>query len=166
MPQTTLRTDWALAQIKPNADRLAERNLLRQGFRVFLPRLASTRRSGARFVTASRPVFPGYVFVGQQAGAARWQAVNATQGITRLVSFGGTPARVPGALIAALRERVAQDTVPPVAPGDKVRLTAGAFADFVATVETLSPERRVWVLLDLLGGATRVAVDAGDLRLI
>jgi len=41
---------------------------------------------------------------------------------------------------------------------DPVRLTSGAFAEFVATVEKISPGQRVWVLLDLMGRTARVAV--------
>jgi len=35
----------------------------------------------------------------------------------------------------------------------------------VATVETLAPERRVWVMLELVDRMTRVAVTASDLRM-
>ena len=40
----------------------------------------------------------------------------------------------------------------------------GPFADFIAEVEKIAPERRVWVLMDLMGSQTRVAVGADQLR--
>jgi len=43
-------------------------------------------------------------------------------------------------------------------------MTHGPFADFVAEVEKIDPDRRVWVLLDIMGGKTRIAVDAGQVR--
>ena len=49
-------------------------------------------------------------------------------------------------------------------PGDQVAMTQGPFADFVAEVEKIEPDQRVWVLLDIMGGKTRVAVDAGQVR--
>ena len=40
-----------------------------------------------------------------------------------------------------------------------MHLLSGPFAQFVATVESLAPQQRVWVLLDLLGSRTRVSVE-------
>jgi transcriptional antiterminator RfaH len=48
-------------------------------------------------------------------------------------------------------------------PGDRAHVLSGPFAQFVATVESLAPQRRVWVLLEILGGETRVWLDAGQL---
>lgn len=49
-------------------------------------------------------------------------------------------------------------------PGDQVAMTQGPFADFVAEVEKIEPDCRVWVLMDLMGSQTRVAVGADQLR--
>lgn len=155
---------WLLAQLKPNCGRIALRNLHRQGFRSYLPLIEETMRAGRSFVTRKVPLFPGYVFVADQAeNAHRWRAINATTGIARLVSFGARPARVPGAFIAGLMQHSADgETLLPVAvaPGDTVRLATGPFADFVATVERIAPDRRVMVLIELLGRPTRLTVPA------
>jgi len=50
--------------------------------------------------------------------------------------------------------------------GDQVRMTSGTFANFVATIETIAPDRRVWVLMEIMGGQTRVAVTADQLRTV
>lgn len=159
---------WFLAQLKPNAARIAERNLLRQGFRTFLPLEEVTRRLRGRFVRSPRPLFPGYVFVAFDPREGLWRAINATSGITRIVGFGGTPAPVPDAIVAGLMERCdATGRLRPAAepsPGDPVRLASGPFAEFVGRVESLAPERRVWVLIDLMGRQTRVAVGTDQLR--
>jgi transcriptional antiterminator RfaH len=42
--------------------------------------------------------------------------------------------------------------------GDEITITTGPFANFVGTVQGLAPQQRVWVLLELLGNLTRVAV--------
>ena len=49
-------------------------------------------------------------------------------------------------------------------PGDQVALTTGPFANFVVEVEQIAPDRRVWVLMEFMGGQTRVAVGAEHLR--
>ncbi len=61
--RVTLMNHWYLIQFKPNSHRLAERNLLRQGFETFLPMQEVTRRKASRFVNDLRPLFPGYMFV-------------------------------------------------------------------------------------------------------
>lgn len=159
---------WYLAQLKPNAAAIAQRNLERQGFRTFLPVEEGTRRHRGRFVTAERPLFPGYVFVAFDAEHGPWRQINSTRGIARLVSFGRDPAPVPRALMARLGEggAAAQARVPRALPrpGDRVRVTKGPFADFLAEIERVAPDRRVWILLELMGGRARVSVDRGQLR--
>jgi hypothetical protein len=56
-------TSWFLAQFKPNSHRIAERTLLRQGFRIFLPLHEETTRIRGKFTVQMRPLFPGYLFV-------------------------------------------------------------------------------------------------------
>jgi len=162
-------TTWFLAQLRPNCAQIAERNLARQGFRTFLPLEQGTARRSGRFVDALMPLFPGYIFVAVQTAAGQWRTINSTYGVTRLVSFGQEPAPVPLDIVSQLMLRcdAAGKLLPPrlLKPGDQVRVTAGPFAQFVAEIETIAPDRRVWVLMEIMGGQTRVAVKADQLRL-
>lgn len=160
---------WYLAQIKPNAFQIAERNLRRQGFAVFAPTLAQTVRRMGRTIAEQRPLFPGYLFVGFAPETAPWRAINGTYGVSRLVSFSAAvPAEVPLAIVSGLIARCddAARLLPPkvFAPGTEVQLIGGPFADFVATVEAMAPDRRVWVLLECMGQTARVAVPVEGLR--
>ncbi len=161
-------SSWFLAQMKPNSHAIANRNLVRQGFETFLPLQEETRRVQGRFATRKRPLFPGYIFVAMDPNSGAWRSVNSTYGISRLVGLGGTPTPVPNALIDALRARCDDDgkLLPPSLPhpGDDVMLTKGPFADFVARVESIAPDRRVWVLMEMMGGQTRVAIDPEHIR--
>ena len=159
---------WFLAQLKPNSHQIAQRNLLRQGFEVFLPMVDLTTRRNGQFKTQTKPVFPGYIFVGFGARSPAWSAVNATQGITKLVSFGDTPAPVPDGIIDALVLRYATPNQPvedeTFEAGADVRVSAGPFTDFIGQVESVAPDQRVWVLLELMGRKTRMGIPARDLR--
>lgn len=163
------RSSWFLAQLKPNSSHIAERNLTRQGIRTFLPTEDCTKRMRGKFVTAPRPLFPGYIFVQIDTGAGNWRTINSTHGITRLVSFGREPAPLPLDIVSQLMLRcdAAGKLLPPtlLKPGDQVCLTSGPFADFVGRIEAIAPERRIWVLMEILGGQTRVAVAADQLRM-
>ena len=161
-------TSWFLAQMKPNSHDIANRNLTRQGFETFLPLQEETRRTRGRFITRRRPLFPGYVFVAVDATRGAWRTINSTYGVTRLVSVAGTPTPVPDALVTELRDRCDDEgmLLPPrqMQAGDDVVLTKGPFADFVATVERIAPDRRVWVLIEMMGAQTRVGLDPEHVR--
>src|SRR3569833_1922568 len=79
---------WCVAQVKPNAEGTAERNLLRQGFDVFVPQVARPARHQGRFRDQKKPLFPGYLFVGILPSLGRWRAISSTLGVARLVAFG------------------------------------------------------------------------------
>ncbi len=161
-------TNWFLAQLKPNCANIAVRNLRRQGFETFLPMEEVTTQRAGKFVSATRPLFPGYIFVAFDIAQGLWRAVNSTYGITRLVSFGPEPAAVPDDLMVQLMQRC--DEAGKFLPqtqlnaGDHVTLTDGPFSDFVAEVEKMAPDQRVWVLVDFMGAKTRLAVDQRQLR--
>ena len=78
----------------------------------------------------------------------------------------GVPAEVVSQLM--LRFGPSGKLLPPerLKPGDRVRLTRGPFTNLVAEIETIEPDRRVWALLDIMGGRTRVAVDIDQIRAV
>jgi len=161
---------WFLAQVRPNCHKMAERNLQRQDFQTFLPMHEETKRRAGRFIATLRPLFTGYMFVAFDTENGGWRAINNTYGVTRLVSFGEDPQPVPLDLISRLmlRRDDGGRLLPPriLKPGDAVRISGGPFAEFAATVEKISPDQRVWVLLDLMGRTTRVAVQAEALQVV
>lgn len=159
---------WYLAQFKPNCHHMAKRNLDQQGFRTFLPLQEETRRWRGRFMTKKRPFFPGYIFVAFDIQKSAWQAVRSTQGITRLVSFGTEPTQVPTQVVSRLMLRCDCDghLLPPkiLKKGEAITLTKGPFAGFAATIESMAPERRIWLLLEIMGRPMRVSASASDFR--
>jgi transcriptional antiterminator RfaH len=160
---------WYLIQFKPNSHRVAERNLHRQGFQTFLPMQKITRRKASRFVSDQKPLFPGYMFVKVNSELAPWRSINSTFGVSKLVSFEGKPKPLPLQLISGLMLRcdASGTLLPPKSlnEGDSVEMLTGPFATFVATVDTIDPEQRIWVLMDFMGQKTRMRVTADQLQL-
>ena len=159
---------WYLLQFKPNSYRLAEKNLNRQGFRTFLPMQEVTRRQSTRFVNNLRPLFPGYMFIAVPLNASPWRKINGTIGVSKLVSFNGKPKPVPQDLVLGLLQRCDMSgKLHPsnqLAAGDQVELVTGPFANFIATVETIAINKRVWVLMECLGQRARMQVKADHLQ--
>ena len=161
---------WYVIQLKPNSHRLAERNLRRQEFETFLPMQKITRRKASRFISDLKPLFPGYMFVSVNSELAPWRRINSTIGVSRLVSFEGKPRPLPLQLISGLMLRcdATGTLLPPKSlnAGDSVEMLSGPFANFVATVDTIDPEQRIWVLMDFMGQKTRMQVTADQLQLV
>lgn len=160
--------DWFLAQVKPNADSMAKRNLERQGFSTFQPLERRTIVKGGRIHEQVRPFFASYVFISYSGSMAPWSLVNSTYGVSRLVKFGDRPAPVPPKVLADLRAACDLNDVVTTFQhfdeGMSVEVTAGAFANFVGRVERLVPGERAMVLLEFMGTNTRVALPRSRLR--
>ena len=161
---------WYLIQLKPNSHRLAESNLHRQEFETFLPMQQVTRRKASRFVSNLKPLFPGYMFVSANTELAPWRTINSTIGVSRLISFEGKPKPLSLQLISGLMLRcdASGTLLPPesLSKGDSVEMLDGPFANFIATVDTINPEQRIWVLMDFMGQKTRMEVTADQLQLL
>ena len=94
---------WLVAQIKPNSHDLAVRNLKRQGFETFLPKVRTTIKKENRFINKDVFVFPGYVFIGIDLQNSNWTKINSTYGVSKLISFNNKPSEIPLDLILAIK---------------------------------------------------------------
>lgn len=162
---------WFLAQLKPGGFPLATRNLERQGFDTFMPFQGVTRRRAGRLEHATRPIFPGYLFVRILPHVAGWRAINSTYGVAKLVALeGDRPTEVPGGIIAGLRARIAEDgaflPARDLAVGDVVRLVAGPFANAIARIDAVPERDRIFVLMEMMGRQVRAVVSPRALELL
>ena len=162
--------NWHIIQLKRNSYRLAERNLKQQGFATFLPMHKLTCRKGSKFLATMKPLFPGYMFVDVHLDGAPWQKINSTLGVSRLICQNGTPAKVSEEIISALMSRCDNfgRLLPPATLkiGDSVEIQSGVLANFIATVETINSNRRIWVLMDIMGQSSRVQVASEQIKLL
>ncbi|MBN2751152.1 MAG: hypothetical protein JXQ84_00435 [Rhodospirillaceae bacterium] len=147
---------WCVVSTLPNQESRAEKNLLRQGFRAWLPLLKRERRHARRIDVVEAPFFPGYLFVELDLDRDAWSSINGTYGVRRLLCQRETPACLPDGFIPALEQAIKQQSQPlplddGLLPGKKVRLVDGAFVDSVGTLLRLEPKYRVALLLNILG---------------
>ncbi|WP_171101947.1 transcription termination/antitermination protein NusG [Ruegeria sp. HKCCD7255] len=156
-------SQWFAAQLRPNMRLIAERNLTRQGFKTFCPTRWETARVGRKLRTKAQPLFPGYLFVGFTPQSARWQVINNTRGVNRLITDARlNPAPIPPDFMTALRARCdAEGVLQPdrgLAPGDTVRIFSGPFSGELSRIEKLDQHQRLQVLIQILGRAVRATV--------
>ena len=157
---------WYVVQTQINAEAKAARNLLQQGFEIYLPRYLKRRSHARKIEKVAAPLFPRYMFVNIDIATQRWRSVQSTYGVSHLVLNGSEPAPVAGAVIESLKARedtsgfVKLDQRPKFAIGEKVRVLAGVFAENFGLFDGMADRDRVAILLDLLGRKVRVSIEA------
>jgi transcriptional antiterminator RfaH len=162
----TVGSEWFVVQTQVNSEAKAARNLVRQGFEIYLPRYLKRRSHARKIDKVAAPLFPRYLFVRIDMATQRWRAIQSTFGVSHLVLNGSDPARVSEKVLGVLKAReddngfVKLDQRPKFALGEKVRVLAGAFAENLGLFDGLADRDRIAILLDLLGRKVRVSLEA------
>jgi transcriptional antiterminator RfaH len=157
---------WLVVQIKPNSYDLAVRNLQRQGFETFLPKMKTTIKTENKFINKNVLVFPGYVFVGVEPQNFNWNKINNTYGVARVLAFNSKPALISIDLIIALKNRYETNINPIIEEslnkGDTIRFNHGPFVNLIARIEALDDKNRIVVILQALGENRRVKIQQAE----
>lgn len=161
---------WYAVQTQSCAEEKARFHLSAQGFHVYLPRFSKQRRHARKVETVLRALFPGYVFVELDLEVDQWRSINGTVGAIGMVRHGDKPAPIPCEIIEAIKEREDETGAVSLAPkgltkGDRVRVMDGAFAEHTGILQEVSDEKRVILLLNLLGRQIRVTAPAEALAI-
>jgi transcriptional antiterminator RfaH len=155
---------WYVVNTHPTAEHKAAWHLGNQGFDVYLPQYVKRRRHARRTEWVKRALFPNYLFVWMDVTLARWRSVSSTIGVRRLITAGEEPSAVPPGIVEEIRARESEcqiatlERLLPVAKGTPVRIAAGLKAEIAGLFECDSDQRRVTVLLDILGRKVRARV--------
>ena len=157
-------------QCKPKKEDFVYKQLCTREIEAFYPKVQKKRANSrmCRF----KPYFPGYLFVCVDFNQHQPAELKWLPGSIHLVSIGDEPARVPSALIHAIRQKVDEINAagnPMVEEqyktGDPVIIQKGPFDGFKAIFDTeLSGTERVRVLLQGLHRQLLVDLPAECIR--
>ena len=159
----TENAHWYCVKARPRQERAAKLALGNEaGVEVFCPMLGFERARKSGRVRVVEAMFPGYLFA-RFFYEEKHRLVGTSNGVSAIVSFGGSPAVVPEAVINELRASVADgETVEiptSLSVGEEVQMVEGPFQGLRAIVTGVMPARaRVTVLLELLGMEREVEV--------
>ena len=160
---------WFCVKSKPRQEAVAERNLRALGaVELVFPRVRRTRRGHAKNREVVEPLFPGYLFL--KFDPAEFQgSIRSTRGVLHLVTKNGQPVSVDVKVIAELRalgpDGILSAMDEELVIGDKIRVVRGIFAGSAGEVLRLeTPQKRIAVLLSLLGSDQSVELSAEDVE--
>jgi len=132
-------------------------------FRVVVPTEEEVEIRDGQRRTVRKRVFPGYIFVQMIMDDDSWYVVRNTPAVTGFVGSGVKPSPISDEEVEKILSRMEAEQ-PRIKVsfqvGETVRITEGPFADFMATVDGLDPERgKVRLLVSFFGRETPVEMD-------
>ena len=163
---------WFAVCCKPRQELIAQENLLRQGFYVYLPRIQVRKRYRDKWIDAIEVLFPRYIFIQTDIAQRSTAPVRSTRGVVGIVRFGGQPAVVPEEVISALMQRenpdsgLHQNNRPLFCVGEAVKLVEGPLVGMEGIFAQEDSEKRVIVLLELLGKTNKIQVSRDWVALV
>ena len=151
---------WYLVYTKPRQEALAQANLERQDYGVYLPKVRQMRRRRGKQEAVVEPLFPRYLFIRLDTQSDNWGPIRSTFGVAALVRFGAEPAQVPDELVAHLKAQEGQDGLhewaePKMKVGDRVRVAEGPLKGYEGILLAKNGQERVMLLLEMLGKEVR-----------
>lgn len=132
-------------------------------FQVVVPTEEEVEIREGQRRTSRRRVFPGYILVQMIMDDESWYVVRNTPGVTGFVGSGTKPIPLSEEEVEKILSRMEAEQ-PRVKVsfrvGETVRIVEGPFAEFMAVVDDLYPERgKVRVLVSFFGRETPVEMD-------
>ena len=160
---------WYLVYTKPRQEALAQANLERQDYGVYLPKVRLMCRRRGKQEAVVEPLFPRYLFIHLDTQSDNWGPIRSTFGVASLVRFGSEPAQVSDELVAHLKAQEGQDGLhewaePNLKVGDRVRVAEGPLKGVEGILLARSGQERVMLLLEMLGKEVRTHLVTGKIE--
>ncbi|WP_080418352.1 transcription/translation regulatory transformer protein RfaH [Burkholderia ubonensis] len=159
--------DWYVVHTKPRQERLALHNLTQQGFECFLPFITLEKMKHGKKCRVTEPLFSRYLFIHLDSGpqGRSWSPIRSTKGVSRIVAFGATAAKVDEKVVSMLCSQPEALTCSEklFTQGERLRIGGGALAELDAIYQMEDGEQRALVLIQLLGRPVRVSVPVAEL---
>ena len=132
-------------KVKVNLEeRIEYMNMGEKIFRVEVPQKTVTQMKAGKKQEREEKIFPGYVLVEMIMDEDSWYVVRHTAGVTKFVGSAKKPIPARDSEIKKIIHRSSSQTEKielDVKAGDKVRIISGPFADFIADIIEVYPDK-------------------------
>ena len=151
-------------KVKVNLEKRIEyMNMGDKIFRIEVPQKTVTQMKGGKKQEREEKIFPGYVLVEMIMDEDSWYVVRHTSGVTKFVGSAKKPILARDSEIKKIINRstsTQQKIELDVKAGDKVRITSGPFADFVADIIEVYPDKsKIRANVSIFGRETPVELE-------
>lgn len=151
-------------KVKVNLEKRIEyMNMCDKIFRIEVPQKTVTQMKGGKKQEREEKIFPGYVLVEMIMDEDSWYVVRHTSGVTKFVGSAKKPIPARDSEIKKIINRstsTQQKIELDVKAGDKVRITSGPFADFVADIIEVYPDKsKIRANVSIFGRETPVELE-------
>jgi transcriptional antiterminator RfaH len=155
---------WYLIHSKPKDEKVAQENLERQGYETYLPLILGRVKRRGKTTKSIQPMFPRYLFIHLSDETDDWGPIRSTLGVSSLIRFGMTPAKVPDTLINSLRKNentlgIHELPSKSLSSGDKLLIVEGPFEGYEATLFSQKSDDRIIVLLKIAENYVKVKLE-------
>ncbi len=160
---------WYVVHSKPRQEQRAFENLVRQGFECYLPKVQVERIRQGALTLVVEALFPRYLFIRLDSalGSGKgWGVIRSTQGVSRLVTFGGEAAKAPDNLIECMQAMEAAEPQRLFMHGEKVQVKAGPFAGLEGVYQVGEGQARAFMLIELISKQVKLPIKPEELRKI
>ena len=160
---------WYVIHTKPRQEARALTNLMQQGYQCFLPMITLEKLSRGRVYLVEEPLFPRYLFICLDHGhhGQNWAPIRSTMGVSGLVTFGSSPAKMhPDLIDVLLQQQEGLSDTPErlFQSGERLLIGSGAFAGLEAVYQMASGDNRAMVLIELMGKLAPMQIAPSSLR--
>lgn len=168
---SSARSQWLCVRTVVGREDYAQQGIEALGHECYLPKYEKIVSHARQRRVVQRAFFPGYLFVAAGHTLGGVAAINLARRVLAVVGGSHGEMRVPEQLIGELRARenasgFIEISANSFRPGQKVRIVAGPFAGVTAMFAESSDERRVTILIELLGKSHSVSVYSSALDII
>lgn len=155
-------------KVKANIEKMVEnRGYVDDIFEVAVPTEEYISTTGDTQKIKERKLFPSYVFVKMIINDVSWYLVRNTRGVTGFVGPGSKPVPLTEREMKSFGVADIQLPDVDVNVGDSIKVVAGAFKDFVGTVEEINQEKRkIKAFVSIFGRDTSVELDFDDIETV
>lgn len=168
MPSKTLSAEWYCIYTKPNAEYQLVTAFNRHHIETFLPTVTLKKAEKSRKRT---PLFANYLFAKIDFQVIPFTLMRHLPGLRQILPTDEQPAAIPVELVDLIRQKVNECestnvvTSQRFVTGEKVRITAGPLRELLAVFDRdLAPDKRVQILLDVMGQITRAQINPTHLE--
>jgi len=153
---------WLVATYKINEINRAEINLKNQGFDYYLPKIVTKKYNSN---PKEEAMFPGYIFINTDID--KCSIVSYTKGIKSIIKFGEKISYISDEEIKSISRVEKSSRLEPLVEkieiGQEVNVKSGSFKGNMAKICSLPSNKRVGILLHILGSTRQIDISEKDL---